>query len=37
MKAISDLLPPEAHVKREPTKGELRATYPGGKVPEDAA
>lgn len=36
MTAVSDLLPPEAHVRREPTKGELRATYPGGKIPDDA-
>jgi putative phosphoserine phosphatase / 1-acylglycerol-3-phosphate O-acyltransferase len=34
MGAIADLLPPEAHVRREPTAGELRATYPGGKIPE---
>ena len=37
MDAIRDLLPPEAQVLREPTAGQLRATYPGGKIPEDAA
>ena len=33
MEAISDLLPPEAHVPHEPTEDELRATYPGGRLP----
>jgi putative phosphoserine phosphatase/1-acylglycerol-3-phosphate O-acyltransferase len=36
MAAIRALLPPEAHVRRDPTQGELRATYPSGKIPEDA-
>ena len=35
MKAIVDLLPPEAHVKRTPTEEELRLTYPSGKIPTD--
>jgi len=34
MSAIAELLPPEAHVRRDRTPGELRATYPGGKIPE---
>lgn len=35
MAAISELLPPEAHQRRVPTKAELRATYPGGRLPGD--
>lgn len=35
MAAISDLLPAEAREQREPTRDELRATYPGGKIPGD--
>lgn len=34
MAAITGLLPPEAHVRREPTRGELAATYPGGNLPD---
>jgi putative phosphoserine phosphatase / 1-acylglycerol-3-phosphate O-acyltransferase len=30
MEAISALLPPEAHLRREPTAAELAATYPAG-------
>jgi len=37
MKAIADLLPPEARVKRTPTPEELARTYPDGKVPADLA
>jgi putative phosphoserine phosphatase/1-acylglycerol-3-phosphate O-acyltransferase len=37
MKAIVELLPPEARVKRTPTPEELARTYPSGKVPTDAA
>jgi putative phosphoserine phosphatase/1-acylglycerol-3-phosphate O-acyltransferase len=33
MKAISKLLPPEAHEKRTPTPEELAKTYPPGKAP----
>jgi putative phosphoserine phosphatase/1-acylglycerol-3-phosphate O-acyltransferase len=33
MKAITDLLPPEAHEKHTPTPEELAKTYPAGKVP----
>ena len=36
MKAIVDLLPPEARVKRTPTRDELVRTYPSGKIPDDA-
>lgn len=35
MRAISDLLPPEARQRREPTPEELARTYPGGVVPDD--
>ena len=35
MKAIADLLPPEARVKRTPTQEELARTYPPGKAPTD--
>ncbi len=35
MAAIVDLLPSEARQPREPTPGELAATYPDGKVPAD--
>lgn len=35
MAAISELLPPEAHERRVPTKEELRSTYPGGRLPGD--
>lgn len=35
MAAISDLLPPEARERREPTRDELRTTYPGGRIPGD--
>ena len=34
MKAIVDLLPPEARVKRTPTPEELARTYPSGKIPD---
>jgi putative phosphoserine phosphatase/1-acylglycerol-3-phosphate O-acyltransferase len=34
MSAIVDLLPPEARQRREPTEDELRASYPGGRIPE---
>ncbi|KGN39762.1 HAD-IB family hydrolase [Knoellia aerolata] len=34
MQAISDLLPPEAREPHTPTEDELRATYPGGRVPD---
>ena len=33
MSAISDLLPPEARKRHTPTQDELRATYPGGRLP----
>jgi putative phosphoserine phosphatase/1-acylglycerol-3-phosphate O-acyltransferase len=33
MRAIVDLLPPEARQRREPTEAELRASYPGGRLP----
>lgn len=33
MAAVSDLLPPEARERREPTLEELRATYPHGRIP----
>lgn len=33
MSAISDLLPPESRERHTPTAEELRATYPGGRVP----
>ena len=33
MKAIAELLPPEAHEKRTPTPEELAKTYPPGKAP----
>jgi putative phosphoserine phosphatase/1-acylglycerol-3-phosphate O-acyltransferase len=33
MKAITELLPPEAHEKRTPTDEELARTYPPGKAP----
>jgi putative phosphoserine phosphatase/1-acylglycerol-3-phosphate O-acyltransferase len=33
MKAIVDLLPPEARHKRTPTPEELARTYPSGKAP----
>jgi putative phosphoserine phosphatase/1-acylglycerol-3-phosphate O-acyltransferase len=36
MKAITDLLPPEAREKRTATPGELALTYPHGKIPADA-
>ena len=36
MKAIVELLPPEARVKRTPTREELAATYPSGKIPDEA-
>jgi putative phosphoserine phosphatase/1-acylglycerol-3-phosphate O-acyltransferase len=35
MAAISELLPPEAREKREPTDDELRATYPDGRLPDE--
>ena len=35
MDAIADLLPPEARRRRTPTREELAATYPDGKVPDD--
>lgn len=35
MSAISDLLPPEARETQVPTAGELRSTYPGGRLPAD--
>ncbi len=35
MKAISDLLPPEARRPRTPTREELARTYPGGTIPAD--
>jgi putative phosphoserine phosphatase/1-acylglycerol-3-phosphate O-acyltransferase len=35
MAAIVDLLPPEARVRRTPTRAELAATYPNGSVPDD--
>jgi putative phosphoserine phosphatase/1-acylglycerol-3-phosphate O-acyltransferase len=34
MSAIVDLLPPEARQHRQPTEDELRASYPGGRIPE---
>jgi putative phosphoserine phosphatase/1-acylglycerol-3-phosphate O-acyltransferase len=34
MKAIADLLPPEARTKRTPTDEELALTYPHGKIPD---
>ena len=36
VKAIMALLPPEAHVAREPTEAELRASYPGGHLPDES-
>jgi putative phosphoserine phosphatase/1-acylglycerol-3-phosphate O-acyltransferase len=36
MAAISALLPPEAHVRRHPTREELARTYPPGGVPVDS-
>ena len=33
MRRIMDLLPPEAHVAREPTEEEIRLASPGGKAP----
>jgi putative phosphoserine phosphatase/1-acylglycerol-3-phosphate O-acyltransferase len=36
MKAITDLLPPEAREQRTPTAEELALTYPHGKIPADA-
>jgi putative phosphoserine phosphatase/1-acylglycerol-3-phosphate O-acyltransferase len=33
MNGIVDLLPPEARTARVPTDAELRASYPGGKLP----
>jgi putative phosphoserine phosphatase/1-acylglycerol-3-phosphate O-acyltransferase len=35
MAAISELLPPEAHERRVPTREELARTYPGGVIPDD--
>jgi putative phosphoserine phosphatase/1-acylglycerol-3-phosphate O-acyltransferase len=35
MDAIAELLPPEARRRRAPTREELAATYPDGKVPDD--
>jgi putative phosphoserine phosphatase/1-acylglycerol-3-phosphate O-acyltransferase len=35
MRAISELLPAEAHLPRIPTREELASTYPDGRVPED--
>jgi putative phosphoserine phosphatase/1-acylglycerol-3-phosphate O-acyltransferase len=35
MAAIVDLLPPEAHQRREPTPAELAATYPPGRAPAE--
>jgi putative phosphoserine phosphatase/1-acylglycerol-3-phosphate O-acyltransferase len=35
MKAIVDLLPPDAREKRTPTHEELVRTYPSGKIPAD--
>jgi len=35
MKAIVDLLPPEARVARTPTEEELKLTYPHGKIPTE--
>ena len=37
MKAIVDLLPPEARQPHEPTEGELRLTYPPGYKGDPAA
>ena len=37
MKAIADLLPPEAREKHVPTAEELARTYPSGKIPDDDA
>ena len=34
MGAIADLLPPDSKVARTPTEAELRATYPGGRIPD---
>jgi putative phosphoserine phosphatase/1-acylglycerol-3-phosphate O-acyltransferase len=34
MTAITDLLPPEARERREPTAEELARTYPPGKAPK---
>jgi putative phosphoserine phosphatase/1-acylglycerol-3-phosphate O-acyltransferase len=34
MAAIVDLLPPEAKLRRTPTEAELRASYPGGRIPD---
>ena len=34
MAAIVALLPPEGQVRREPTDAELRASYPGGRIPD---
>ncbi|MFC7490363.1 MULTISPECIES: HAD-IB family hydrolase [unclassified Knoellia] len=36
MSAISELLPPEARERRVPTEDELRATYPGGRLPDES-
>ncbi|KGN37136.1 HAD-IB family hydrolase [Knoellia subterranea] len=36
MSAISDLLPPESRERHTPTAEELRSTYPGGRVPDEA-
>ena len=33
--AVVDLLPPEAREQRTPTRDELAATYPDGKIPEN--
>jgi putative phosphoserine phosphatase/1-acylglycerol-3-phosphate O-acyltransferase len=35
MAAIMDLLPPEAHVRRQPTAEELARSYPSGKAPTE--
>ncbi|MGO9197146.1 MAG: HAD-IB family hydrolase [Acidimicrobiales bacterium] len=37
MEAISALLPPEAHERREPSEEELASTYPKGKIGEERA
>jgi len=34
MAAIRELLPPEAHVARTPTREELARTFPSGRIPE---
>jgi putative phosphoserine phosphatase / 1-acylglycerol-3-phosphate O-acyltransferase len=36
MKAITALLPPEAHIRRKPTEEELARTYPSGRPEGDA-